>query len=313
MPYNNLVSRTEAAPLSTERVAEVMNGVIEQSAALRLFPQVQMPSNQTRIPVISVLPTAYFVSGDTGLKQTTEVNWANVYLNVEEIAAIVPIPEAVLDDSDFDIWAAIRPRMVEAIGRTFDAAVFFGVNKPASWPTDIVAASIAAGNARTRGTATQANGGVSEDLNQLFATVEVDGYTVSGLVGRTSFRSIVRSARDTTGQRLLDISASGDALEGVSLTYAMPGLWPTPALGVAELIAGDFGQGVVGIRQDITMKLLDQAVITDNTGAVIYNLPQQDMVALRVVFRAAWQVPNIINYEQQTAASRYPFAVLRQP
>ncbi len=311
MPYNNLISRTEAQPLIPEQVAAVMEGVTSESAALRLFPNVRVPSNQTRIPVISVLPTAYFVSGDTGLKQTTEVNWANVYLNVEEIAAIVPIPEAVLDDSEFGIWDAVRPRMVEAIGRTLDAAIFFGVNKPASWPTDIVAAAIAAGNARTRGTATAAQGGIAEDVNQLMGTVEADGYRPRAGVGRTSIRAVLRSARDSSGQALLDVS--DERVLGLAFDFdRMPGLWPTPAVGAAEAIIGDFAQGVLGIRQDISMRLLDQAVITDNTGAVIYNLPQQDMLALRVVFRVGWQVPNIINWEQQTAASRYPFAVLRQ-
>ena len=47
---------------------------------------------------------------------------------------------------------------------------------------------------------------------------------------------------------------------------------------------------MLGIRQDMTYKLLDQAVITDDTGKVIYNLPQQDMLALRVTFRAAFAI-----------------------
>ena len=51
------------------------------------------------MPVVSALPTAYFVSGATGLKQTTEVNWADVTLTAEELAVIVPVPQSAFDDS----------------------------------------------------------------------------------------------------------------------------------------------------------------------------------------------------------------------
>src|SRR6188508_2944328 len=105
MPYDNIISRSDAAALIPEEVAApLLAGAVEQSAALSLFRRVPMSRAQSRIPVIAALPTAYFVNGDTGLKQTTEVNWTNKYLNAEEIAAIVPIPETVLDDADFDVW-----------------------------------------------------------------------------------------------------------------------------------------------------------------------------------------------------------------
>ena len=123
MPYNSLVSRTDAAALVPEEVSNAMlTSLTGRSAALELGTRIPISRNQTRFPVLSALPTAYFVSGDTGLKQTTEAAWDNKYMYVEEIATIVPIPEAVLDDAGFDVWGSIQPLMEEAIARTLDAA-----------------------------------------------------------------------------------------------------------------------------------------------------------------------------------------------
>lgn len=311
MPYNSIISRTDAAALIPETVSnELLEGLVNQSAALTLFRQVRMASNQTRMPVISALPTAYFVTGDTGLKQTTEVNWDNKYLNVEELAAIVPIPEAVLDDTNFDVWGSVRPLLEQAIARALDAAIFFGTNKPSSWPTAIVAAAVSANNYLARGTNAAAAGGVAGDLSALFALIEADGFDVNGLIGNVAYRGRLRDVRDANGVRQLDVTS--DSAYGIPVRYPMRGLWPSGA-SVAEVIAGDFTQGILGIRQDFTYKVLDQAVITDGSGAIQYNLAQQDMVALRVVFRVAFQVANTINYDQGTEGSRYPFGVLRSP
>ena len=62
---------------------------------------------------------------------------------------------------------------------------------------------------------------------------------------------------------------------------------------IAQLIVGDFKQAVYSIRQDVTVKILDQGVIQDPvTKEIVYNLAQQDMVALRIVFRMGWALPN---------------------
>jgi HK97 family phage major capsid protein len=311
MPYNNIISRTDAEALIPEDVStEVLAGAAEQSAALSLFRTKNMSRKTQRLPVKAALATAYFVNGDTGLKQTTESNWANKYLEAEPIAAIVPIPEDVLEDAEYDVWTEIRADLEEAVGRALDAAIFFGTNKPASWPDAIVPAAVAAGNVVARGTNAAAAGGFVGDLGDLFATVESDGYDVNGLVAARSVKGRLRQARDTTGQRLSEVTPT--AVDGVEVEYPLRGLWPT-GLSAAELIAGDFTQGLIGIRKDLTYKVLTEAVIQDNTGTIIYNLPQQDMVALRVVARFAFQVPNPINRDQPTEGSRYPFGVLRSP
>lgn len=309
MPYNSLVSRTDTAALVPEEVSNAMlTNLSAESAVLSLGTRIPLSRNQTRFPVLSALPNAYFVSGDTGLKQTTEAAWADKNMYVEEIATIVPIPEAVLDDAGFDVWAAIQPLMEAAIVRKLDAAVIFGTDAPTTWATEgnLVGGAVAAGNVVARGTNTAAEGGIHGDLSDLVGTLEADGYVPNGAIGNITLKARLRQVRDTTGQTV----TLADDLP--TPRYDLAGLWPT-GLSAAELVAGDFSKLVVGVRQDMTYKLITEGVITDNTGAIQYNLPQQDMVALRLVFRAAYAVANPINFQELTEADRYPFAVLRSP
>jgi HK97 family phage major capsid protein len=307
VPYDSLISRTDAASMVPEQVAQTMlTNLSATSSALALGTRIPVARNQVRFPVLSALPTAYFVNGDTGLKQTSEAAWDNEYLNIEEIATIVPIPEAVLDDAGFDIWASVRPLMEAAISRKLDAAVYFGTDAPASWPDDIVTAADAAGNEVFRGANAAAAGGIHGDISDLLGKLEADGYTATGSVGNVTLKARLRQVRATTGET---IPLPADLPDP---SYALPGLWPT-GLSAAELIVGDFNNLVVGVRQDMTYKLITEGVITDNSGNIIYNLPQQDMVALRLVFRAGWAVSNPINFQEGTEANRYPFAVLRSP
>ena len=62
------------------------------------------------------------------------------------------------------------------------------------------------------------------------------------------------------------------------------------------------------MRQDVTYKILDQAVIQDSAGNIVYNLAQQDMVALRCVMRLGFALPHPIT--RMDSGSGYPFAVL---
>jgi HK97 family phage major capsid protein len=164
--YDNITSRTDAARSSPRRSSTpILTKATEESAALRLFRRVPVNRAQARMPVLSALPVAYWVTGDTGQKQTTELAWANKYLNIEEIAVILPIPNNVADDIDYNIWDEAQPLLGEAVGRTFDSAVFFGTNAPPAFPTDINTAAAAAGNNNTEGN-TAAQGGFFGDFDE---------------------------------------------------------------------------------------------------------------------------------------------------
>ena len=315
MAYNNVTSRTDASALIPEEVSKDLLGkAVESSAVLSMFRRVPVGRAQVRMPVLSALPVAYWVGGDTGLKQTTEMAWANKFLNIEEIAVIMPVPDNVLADVDANIWDEAMPLLTEAFGRTLDATVFFGTNAPSSFPSDITTAATAAGNSVTEG-ATAAQGGFYGDLDNLYEKVEADGFEINGWVASTGTKSKLRRARDTQGRKLDEARTSGDlmTIDGFPVAYSMRGLFPSGggAGTNTRLFGGDWSQFVVGVRQDITMKVLTEAVIQDNTGAIMFNLAQQDMTAVRLTFRVGWQVANTINNEQPTEASRYPAAVLK--
>lgn len=311
MAYNNLVSRTDAAALIPEDVSmEMVGRATDQSAALQMFRHVPVGRAQKRFPVLSALPIAYFVSGDTGLKQTSEVNWTNKYLNIEEIATIIPVPDNVVADVDINVWDEMEPYVREAFGRCLDAAVFFGTNAPSSWPTNIAAAATAAGNVNTEGNLATA-GGFFGDFDETVALVEADGFDPTGVIANRTVKAALRAARNAQGDRLdaNRINGSLSEIDGMAIAYPMRGLWTTTS-GSPRLFVGDWTEFVIGVRSDISMKILTEAVIQDNTGAIVYNLAQQDMTAVRLTFRVGWQVSNLLNYDQPTEASRYPVARL---
>lgn len=288
----NIISREQAEALIREQVVpEIFQQAPEQSVFMGLAKKLpNMTSKQTRIRVLDLLPVAYWVNGDTGMKQTTEQAWDNVFLTAAELAVIVPIPEAVLDDAEFDIMGEVTPRVVEAIGKRVDEAVIFDKNRPAEWGAGIITRARQAGNNVANGTDLYAKllaeGGV-------FDKVEEYGYAVSGVVASMGMRAKLRGLRDDNGQPIYNTNMQGStsyALDGAPMFYPKNGSFDKS---MAQLIAGDFSQAVFAIRQDITVKILDQGVIQDpSNGNIVYNLAQQDMIALRVVFRMGWALPN---------------------
>ena len=118
----NIIDRTGAESLIPEdRAREIIQGAVEQSAVLSMGRRLaDMTTTQTQLPVLDALPIAYFVNGDAGQKKTTKQQWDKKIIYAEEIAVIVPIPEAVLEDADYDIWAEARPRIQEAFGKVIE-------------------------------------------------------------------------------------------------------------------------------------------------------------------------------------------------
>ena len=298
-----MITRQNAEALfSEDLVAEIIQGVTKQSAALRMFRRLpNMSSNIMRMRVLDALPMAYWVndSTDNGRKQVTNAAWANKYIVPAEIAVIVPIKEDVLDDASIDIWGEIRPRLVEAIGKKIDQAIFVGVDKPSAWRADLLSSIAQAGAYVSQG-----GGTLYSAINDAMVKVEESGYNPTGIVGGVDVKGKFRMMLDTSGQPI-----KGTEIDELPKAYIDNGAWDKTK---AQMIVGDFTQAVYSIRQDITYKVLDQAIIQNpSDGEIMYNLAQEDMVALRVVMRLGWEIPNPITALQPDETVRFPFAAIQ--
>jgi hypothetical protein len=92
------------------------------------------------------------------------------------------------------------------------------------------------------------------------------------------------------------------------------GSWQSGVAG-AVMIAGDFTKSLIGIRRDISFKMFTEGVISNDSGAVILNLMQQDAVAMRLTMRLAYATVNPVTIMEPsknitTATARWPFGAI---
>lgn len=291
------ISRADVAGLIADEYAPgVLSAAEAASVVLSAFGTVPMGTKTIRMPVVAALPSAGFVSESatdaSGAKPTSKVIWSNKDLVAEEIAVIIPVHENVIDDATEDILDDIAKLGGQAIGKVLDAAVMFGVGKPASWTSaDLVAAATAAGNIAQVGAA-----GTDEDLGGSFykaaELVADDGFDPSAVLAKLALKFRLANLRNANGDPIFIESLSagvGDgSIAGLTAHLNRNGAWDST---LSEGIVVDPALVKIGVRQDITVKFLDQATV----GGI--NLAERDMVALRFKARYAYVLGEIMTSE----------------
>lgn len=318
MPYSSMIDRTDGAALIPEEVSDsIIQALPTTSIVMQLaqrFPN--MSRKQERLPVLGTFPTAYWQNGDTGLIQTTEMSWENVYLNAEVLGVIVSVPKTVLADEDYDLWGQTRPRLIEAFAKAFDRAVLHGTNAPDAFPDDLMTQITAASHTVDEDTATYADlydmllGTASDGTAGVAGLVEADGFMVNGYIAAPSMKARMRGLRDANGNPIFQSSpqeATRYTLDGEQVYFPTNGALNQSS---ALMIAGDWKQLIYSMRTDMEFELSTQAVIQNASGAIEINTFQQNVVALKATMRLAWALPNPPTLLNETDATRLPFAAL---
>lgn len=291
------ITRAEVAGLIADEFGPtVIKAATQGSTALAAFPTVNMGTKTRIMPVLATLPEAEWVgdTDNTGIKPTSKMTWANLNLVAEEVAVIVPVHENTIDDATEDVLAQIAEQGGAALGKKLDQAVFFGDDKPASWTSlDLLAASVAA--AQT----VQVSGTTGKDdlygsFLQVAGLIADAGFDPTVAVAKRALRFQLANLRGTDGHPVL----SDDDIAGFDTFWSRNGAWNTAE---ATAFVADPSTVRIGVRQDVTVKFLDQATL--GTGANQINLAERDMVALRFKARFAYVLGNPVTPE--TGARSY--------
>lgn len=277
------ITRAEVASLIGEEYGpQVIKAAVQGSTALAAFPNINMGTKTTNMPVLATIPEATWVSDtdNTGVKPTAQVTWVNKTLVAEEVAVIIPIHENTLDDATEDILAQLAQLGGQALGKKLDQAVFFGVDKPVTWTSlDLFAAATAAGNTVA---VVDGAGNVSDIYGaalQVAALISNAGFDPETLIAKRALQYVLANLRGTDGHPVL----VNNAIQGFETFWSRNGAW-VPA--DATALIADPSTVRIGVRQDVTVKFLDQATV----GGI--NLAEKDMVALRFKARFAYVLGN---------------------
>lgn len=319
-----VVNKSVVLPVEYGR--EIIRGLIGRSKALELGRRLpDMRGKTYKLNVNAYLPVAGWVKNSQSTPNTegTEINrkpvstyaFEGVDIVAEELAVIVPISENTLADvEDFGIELAseLQEQVIGAFQEAIDSAVFFGVGSPWTGFGGLVAGATSASAIVTW----DGQGGASfyNAINEAMTLVEKSGYLPNAILGGPTLNSAFRSSITTLGVNVTDQGEIGRLARHVDLTGGFNE-------STAFAVVGDFRYLVYAFREEMAMKLLTESIIQDpNSGAILYNLSQQDMVALRFTMRLGFALPNPVNRVSGTlssdgkyiekGAAAYPFAII---
>ena len=287
------------------RVAEANYGLARRD--MRYLPFTG-PGNDRRIPALGSSVSVTWTD-EAGVKQSTAPDFSIVTQTLKKLAAIVPMTEEILEDSSIDLVALVGQLFAEAVAKEEDVQFFNGTGSP--W-TGI----LRNGNVNVVNIASSDPATISAD--DLLAMIDA---TPSGALAgakfymnRTVFSKIrkLRSGGSTTNDGPYIVEGPTGTTPTsiwsypVELSDAFPTLSASSGASRPIVLFGNLKLAAIfGDKQQLRVKLLDQATVNNVANNGTINLAQQDMVAVRIVERVGYvlALPSAVTVLKTTGSS----------
>ena len=289
----SMTRKSNGLDLTPETQAEIWQTAKYQSAFMQLVPEMKLPGNGARVPIITGDPEAAWV--DEGAeKPKSGVGFGKKDMLPYTIAVIMPFSNQFKRD-----FGALYDQVVAkgpgAIARTFDKTIMGLVDAPGSdFDTLKAAKKISLGQ------------DVWKNLNAADDSVSAADGTLDGWAMSTQGRSLLRQATDNNGRPLfLDGTGSSDVStilgdpvqisKGVHVPAVTEGTAAKEILGVC----GEFSSAAWGSVEGLQTSISDQASITIDGKQV--NLWEHNMFAVRIEIEVGFRIRDINRFVLLTA------------
>lgn len=263
--------------LPNEVSSEILQKTQESSVVMQLARQIALPGRGVQIPVISGDPTPTWVT-ETGSKPVSNPSLSKKIMQAHKLAVIMPFSDEFRRDAAA-LYDALVARLPGALGKVFDATVFFG---PAS-------GSLANFDNFTSCTAQSLSSSVYGGLVAADGDIAEQGGVLSGIVLSPQGKAVLLGALDGENRPLFNTVAEG----GISRVLGAPAyvaaaaykagsaaVGSTPAVPDVIGFAGDWSHAMYGTVEGVRIDYSADATLTLADSSTV-NLFQQNMFAVR--------------------------------
>lgn len=252
-----------------EIAKEVITNVKDQASMLKVCKMVPMESDTEDIAHLKDSGSASWVKEGEEIG-TTLPTFDYPKLKACKLAVIVPITNEKINDSVINVMGTVKQAMADAFAAAIDKAMIFGTNTP--FDTNLITSI---GSNKVTATAS-----LDTDISDAMGLVEDNKYDCSHvLMGLTQKKALRAISNNNTKKGMINLTSSYE----VPNEYVRD--WDNSK---ALAITGDFSKALVGTREGIEYKVLDQATIKSGTDTI--NLAQRDMIAIKATMRIGFVV-----------------------
>lgn len=268
------------------RIAETQFGLARRD--MRYLP-FSGPGNSRVIPTLASTISVTW-TGEKVAKSSSQPVFGIVTQTLKKLAVIIPMSEEILEDSLINLTELLGTLVAEAISKEEDAQFFAGTGSPWTGVLNTSGTGLV-----TMGTGDTAFTDITaDDLLDMQTEMPTGSDAGAKYYMHKSVFNVVRKLKDDNGNYIYQAPQGTVPATIWDKPYVLSDSFPAvsaTASDTAFVIYANLQTATVfGDKQQIRVKMLDQATITDTDGETQVNLAEQDMIALRFMERVGYVV-----------------------